>query len=53
MSFLQFASTLNSNAPFAATLEFDAVLRYVDLVRCLKPTIAPQEVFYHLNPPKT
>jgi len=41
MSFLQFASTLNSNPPFTAALEFDAVIRYIDLVWCLKHTMAP------------
>jgi hypothetical protein len=32
---------------------FEDVIRYLDLIRCLKPTIAMQEALYHHGPPDT
>jgi len=44
--------TLNLYPELSATLSYNAIVKYVDLVRCLKSTIALQEPSYHLDPPE-
>ena len=45
--------SLNLYPELSATLGYDAIVKYVDLVRCLKSTIALQEPSnYHLDPPE-
>ena len=53
MSLLQLARTLNNNPQLAAVLNYDAIVDYIGLIRCLKPAIALQEPSYHLDPPKS
>ena len=52
MDFAQLTTALNDNLELSAALGYNAVVKYIDLVRCLKPTIALQEASYHLNPPE-
>ena len=52
-SFLQLASVLNKNQELAVALLYDTIVKYVDLVRCLKPTITLQEASYPPDPPET
>jgi hypothetical protein len=53
MSFITLMKSLNLCDPeLSATLGYDAIVKYVDLVRCLKSTIALQEPSYHLDPPE-
>jgi CxC5 like cysteine cluster associated with KDZ transposases len=51
MSLLQLASALNNNPQLATALNYDAVVNYIGLIRCLKPSIALQEASYHCDPP--
>jgi len=51
MSFLQLASILSDNQELSSTLSYDAIVDFVGLVRCLKPSIALQEASYHSGPP--
>jgi CxC5 like cysteine cluster associated with KDZ transposases len=50
MSFLQLARILSDNQELSA-LNYDAIVDYIGLVRCLKPSIALQEASYHPGPP--
>ncbi|KIM74972.1 hypothetical protein PILCRDRAFT_827681 [Piloderma croceum F 1598] len=36
-----------------AAIPYDTVVKYIDLIRCLKPTIALQEASYHSDPPES
>ena len=47
MSLLQLASALNNNPQLATALNYDAVVNYIGLIRCLKPSIALQQASYH------
>lgn len=38
---------------WCAAIPYDAVVKYIDLVRCLNPTIALQEASYHSDPPES
>jgi len=52
MSLLQLASALSNNPQLATALNYDAVVNYIGLIRCLKPSIvALQEASYHHDPP--
>jgi hypothetical protein len=51
MSFLQLASILSDNQELSGTLSYDAIVDYIGLVRCLKPSIALQENLYNSGPP--
>ena len=51
MSLLQLASALNNNPQLATALNYDAVVNYIGLIRCLKPSIALQQTSYHRDPP--
>lgn len=44
---------LNHHPELSAVLGYDAVIRYVDLICCLKPTIALQQASYLLDPPES
>lgn len=52
MSFIVLIKSLNLYPELSATLGYDAIVKYVDMVRCLKSTIALQEPSHHLGPPK-
>ena len=51
MSLLQLTSALNNNPQLATALNYDAVVNYIGLIRCLKPSIALQQASYHRDPP--
>ena len=50
---LALAKVLVDRPELSAILSFEDVVRYVDLIRCLKPLIAMQEASYHHDPPDT
>ena len=50
---LVLAKVLVDRPELAAILSFEDVVRYVDLIHCLKPLIAMQEASYHHDPPDT
>jgi hypothetical protein len=51
MSFLQLASILSDKQELSSALNYDAIIDYIGLVRCLNPSIALQEASYHSGPP--
>jgi hypothetical protein len=52
MNSLQLVAALNNHPTLTAALSFDAIVTYIDLIRCLKPTIALQEASHYHNPPE-
>ena len=54
MSFIMIVliKSFNLYPELSATLGYDAIVKYVDVVRCLKSTISLQEPSYHLDPPE-
>ena len=53
MSSPQLPSILSVNQELSNALNYDAVVDYIGLVRCLKPLIALQEASYHSGPPNS
>ena len=53
MNSLHLANILSNNQELSAALNYDAVVDYINLVRCLKPSIALQEASYHPGPPNS
>lgn len=51
MNFLGLAKTLGEHPQLSASLSYEDVVRYIDLLRCLKPTIALQRPSYDSSPP--
>ena len=50
---LALAEVLVDCPELSTILSFEDVIRYVDLICCLKPLIAMQEASYHHDPPDT
>ena len=53
MNSLHLANILSNNQELSAALNYDAIVDYINLVRCLKPSIALQEASYHPGPPNS
>ena len=41
------------NSELTAMLAYDTIVRYIDLVQCLNPTMTHQKASYHSNLPKS
>lgn len=51
MQFFDLAKSLEQYPALSSALDLHGILKFIELIKCLKPTIALQEASYHTEPP--